>query len=162
MKKISLTFIVCCLFLLNGCLSRLHNYPIIEGEYVPEVEKEVEIPLFGDEKVDETIKINHFSIVFTEITKVEYDEAEGINVIEDLSKKEDSRTYYSMEVTCMVDDVEYKLNVSDVRSFANGKELYRMYFDSEFGKGDIWLYIYKNYITVKFNYPSSDIKLIRE
>ena len=161
MKKIIYIILICCILSLSSCFST-HNYPIREGKYVPEVDKELKISVRVNKNNDiKEINIKLVYIKIDEISKEEYDAAEGYNVIEDFSLKEESRKYYSLTILCVVDNVEYELVTFGVGKKGNLREIYQMSFTSEFGIGEIWLFNYEDYLRIDFNSPD-DIKLFKE
>lgn len=159
MKKRYLSLCLLTLTMLSSCIvSKIHNFNIIEGKYTYDVEASLNIEIIEDK----FFQITELSLEFSEISKDMYMSLDGINTIQDLSKNESQRTYFTIEILITIDNYVYELSVDNVRKFANAKEMYRMDFESELGSGAIELYIYNDYVNISF-YPSfTIIKLIKE
>src|SRR5690606_15844598 len=127
MKKI---FFILCILFLSGCeyFTRYNTIPLDAGIYVPEEEGDREFTYH-----ETPITLNDISLQLVEITKEEYYNADGKNVIEDTSQKIDKRQYYKITITFVIDNVEKDLELTRIKENRPVKNSYVMNYIADFG-----------------------------
>jgi hypothetical protein len=156
MKKITLlAMFVGVLFFLLGC-ARWHYEPLNEGIY----QSNEDLIEMGD------LQFESIKFVMEEITKDEFLQANGVDVIEDLATPSHERKYYSIKLYMKIlgmDYIQYALSGATSGGTYGMRDEYKLYFDYTHEEVVYPIKININFVEVAFSgvpsYSSGWIRL---